>query len=69
MKKASEYRRHAAECRQLMRTVADDEQKAALEKMASTWDSLAADRERRIEQMKRIAAIEASVAGSEDNGS
>jgi hypothetical protein len=58
VKKASEYRKHAAECRQMMATAASDDQKAMLENMAQTWDSLAADRERRASQKKRIADLE-----------
>ena len=68
MKKASDYRRHAQECRELLSTVTGEEQKAALEKMASTWESLAADRERRMEQTKRIAQIETPADRSEENG-
>jgi len=59
MKKASEYKRHAQECRNMMASVSD-EQRAMLETMARTWDSLAADRERRAAQTRRIAALEAT---------
>jgi hypothetical protein len=57
MKKASEYRQHAAECRQMMAT-APAEQKIMLETMAKTWDSLADDRERQLAQKLRIADLE-----------
>jgi len=42
----------------MMATAASDDQKAMLENMAQTWDSLAADRERRASQKKRIADLE-----------
>ena len=57
MKKASEYRRHAEECRQLMAMVSP-EQRTMLETMAKTWESLAADRERFLQQSQRIASLE-----------
>ena len=59
MKKASEYRRHAAECRQMIGSATTDEQKAMLENMAKTWDALADDRKRRLMQSQRIAELEA----------
>ncbi len=46
MMKASEYRRHAAECRALAAAMASPDHKAQLIKMAETWDSMAAERER-----------------------
>lgn len=46
MKKASEYRLHAAECRALAaRSVADDHRKQ-LVAMAGTWEALADERDR-----------------------
>jgi hypothetical protein len=44
MKKASEYRQHAEECRALAGTVRDPRQLEQLLEMAKTWDQLAADR-------------------------
>jgi hypothetical protein len=44
MKKASEYRRHADECRAIARGVQDGPQRDALLEMAATWDKLAAER-------------------------
>jgi hypothetical protein len=44
MKKASEYRQHAHECRQLAASMASDEQRALMLQMADHWDKLAADR-------------------------
>ena len=43
MKKASEYRRHAEECRQLASAMEGGQRDQLLE-MAATWDKLAADR-------------------------
>ena len=43
MKKASEYRQHAEECRALARSMGDAEQRAQLLEMAATWDQLATD--------------------------
>ena len=59
MKKASEYRKHADECRQMM-TAATGEQREMLEEMAKTWDGLADDREPRVTQKERIAELEAN---------
>ena len=58
MKKASEYLRNAQECRRLVGTVSQPQQKAMLQNMADTWESLAADRERRVLQKQRIAVLE-----------
>ncbi|HYG27941.1 MAG TPA: hypothetical protein VD906_13675 [Caulobacteraceae bacterium] len=44
MKKASEYRLHAEECRQLASRMNSGEQRDQLLTMAQTWDRLAAER-------------------------
>jgi hypothetical protein len=44
MKKASEYRQHAEECRVLARGMEQGEQRDQLLEMAATWDRLAAER-------------------------
>ncbi len=44
MKKASEYRQHAEECRSLAKGLPAGEQRDQLLKMAETWEKLAADR-------------------------
>jgi hypothetical protein len=62
MKKASEYRRNAEECRRLSASTADPGHKAMLERMAETWDGLAADRGRRAAQKERIAGLEGATA-------
>jgi hypothetical protein len=45
MKKASEYRLHADECRALAGGMQNDEQRAQLLAMAEQWEVLARDRE------------------------
>jgi hemerythrin-like domain-containing protein len=47
VKKASEYRHHAAECRALAQGMKDEGHRAQLLVMAQTWESLAEVRERR----------------------
>ncbi|HEX5775700.1 MAG TPA: hypothetical protein VFX95_03370 [Caulobacteraceae bacterium] len=44
MKKASEYRQHADECRALASRMDLGEHRDQLLKMAATWDQLAAER-------------------------
>ena len=44
MKKASEYRQHAEECRAIANRMAKGVQRDQLLEMAATWDKLAADR-------------------------
>jgi hypothetical protein len=44
MKKASEYRRHAEECRALAKNMKPGEQRDQLLEMATTWENLAAER-------------------------
>ena len=44
MKKASEYRQHAQQCRELARRMAPGEQRDQLLEMATTWEKLAAER-------------------------
>jgi len=45
MKTASEYRKHAEECRVLARQVPEGEQRDQLLEMARTWENLAETRE------------------------
>jgi hypothetical protein len=54
MKKASEYRRHAEECRALAKGV-QGEQKVQLLEMAATWDNLAAERTEFIKRHPELA--------------
>jgi hypothetical protein len=44
MKKASEYREHAVECRKLASTMESEAQREQLLQMAEHWDQLAIDR-------------------------
>ena len=44
MKKASEYRQHAQECRALAGSMESAEQRALMLQMAEHWDKLAKDR-------------------------
>lgn len=46
MKKASEYRQHAEECRTLARQMKEGLQREQLLRMAQNWDQMAEDRER-----------------------
>ena len=54
MKKASEYRQHAIECRQLASGM-EGEQRTQLLEMASTWDRLAAERAELVGRHPEIA--------------
>jgi hypothetical protein len=44
MRKASEYRQHAKECRTLASAMQSDEQREQLLQMAEHWENLARDR-------------------------
>jgi hypothetical protein len=44
MKKASEYRTHAQECRDLARNMGPGDKRDQLLEMAKTWEQLAAER-------------------------
>ena len=46
MKKVSDYRQHAAECRALAQQMKPADQRERLLEMARTWDKLAEERER-----------------------
>jgi hypothetical protein len=48
VKKASEYRQHAQECRDLAKHMPPGEQREQLVRMAETWDQLAQERTRQI---------------------
>jgi hypothetical protein len=48
MKKVSEYRDHAEECRTLARRARSAEDRDMLLNMADTWDNLARAREKRM---------------------
>jgi hypothetical protein len=46
MKKAEEYRAHAAECLEMARQTRNEEHKRQLLQMAETWEMLAVQREK-----------------------
>ena len=55
MKKASEYRQHAEECRLLARKAESPEHREQLLKMTETWEQLAVERERLIARHPELA--------------
>lgn len=55
MKKASEYRKHAEECRALAKQVPEGPQREQLLEMARTWDNLANDRDALVQKHPEIA--------------
>jgi chromosome segregation ATPase len=58
VRKASEYREHAQQCRVLANRTSNSEHRAMLSRMAETWEALARDREAHIKRQRRIAALE-----------
>ena len=66
MKKASEYRQHAQECRALARNAKADEHRFQLLKMAETWEALAAERERVVRERAR-AGMSGTAASADMN--
>ena len=56
MKKASDYRAHAEECRALARNM-QGEQRDQLLEMAATWDRLASDRSELIRRHPELALV------------
>ena len=61
MKTASEYRKHAQECRALAQQVPAGEQRHQLLEMARTWDSLAEDRERLVRRHPELDTAKESI--------
>src|SRR5687767_3352190 len=59
VRKASEYRQHADECRALARKLAQTAHRDQLLEMAETWERLAADRE-------AIARMDSEPAAADD---
>jgi hypothetical protein len=55
MKKASEYRDHARECRELASHMDSDDQRALMLQMAGHWEKLAADRVALISKHPEVA--------------
>ena len=63
MKKASEYRKHAEECRVLAKAISNRQYLATLADMAETWENLARDARCTLARDKRIAALAACTTG------
>jgi hypothetical protein len=55
MKKASEYRLHAQECRSLANAMDQGEQRDQLLEMAATWDRLAEERSELVRRNPELA--------------
>jgi hypothetical protein len=55
MKKASEYREHAEQCRKLAKGMPPGEQRDQLAEMAVTWDRLAEERSDLIRRHPELA--------------
>jgi hypothetical protein len=55
MKKASEYRQHAAECRAIANQMESAEQRRQILEMAEHWEKLAADRLALLEKHPELA--------------
>jgi hypothetical protein len=58
MEKVSEYLTHAEDCRRLATFTSNVEHKAALIKMAETWEGLSRERAERLKRQQRIAALD-----------
>jgi hypothetical protein len=67
LKKSSEYREHARDCRLLARTALTAEHRLMLENMARTWDLLAEEREDRLRRQQRLAELEQGTGHSRQN--
>ena len=55
MKKASEYRQHAEQCRALARSMPAGNDRDQVLEMAATWDTLATERSRLIQRHPELA--------------
>ena len=55
MKKASEYRQHAEQCRVLARSMPAANDRDQVLEMAATWDTLATERSRLIQRHPELA--------------
>lgn len=68
MKKAYEYRQHAAECRKLARRMASDRGRDELLSIAAQWDELAEAREALIRKNPDLADAEERAQAAPANG-
>lgn len=55
MKKASEYRQHAEECRVLAKSMPTGNDREQLLEMAKTWDTLATERSKLVQRHPELA--------------
>jgi hypothetical protein len=69
MKTASEYRKHAEECRVLARQMPAGEQREQLLEMARTWDSLAETREALVRNHPELDTAKTSIKAQPRSGS
>jgi hypothetical protein len=69
MKTASEYRKHAEECRVLARQMPAGEQREQLLEMARTWDSLAETREALVRNHPELDTGKTSIKAQPRSGS
>ena len=53
MRKLSEYKEHAQECRKMAAHIKNAEHKKQLENMAETWEMLAAEREKQLKKRSK----------------
>lgn len=58
MRKVSEYREHAEECRKMAANTRNQEHKKQLQIMAEAWEMLAKEREKKIRKQSGTAAAE-----------
>jgi hypothetical protein len=64
MRKVSDYRKHAEECRKLMRGAKTPEHREMLHQMAETWESLAESREKQLQRRANSDLLRDSGKGS-----
>ena len=55
MKKASEYRQHAEECRALARSMPAGRDRDQLLEMSATWDNVATERSKLVQRHPELA--------------
>jgi hypothetical protein len=58
MKKVEDYRRHADECRAMIKQARSPEERAMLVTMAETWEALAVSRQAQIDRQKRLRELD-----------
>lgn len=69
MRKASEYRQHAKECRSLAGHAISEEHRKQLLAMAESWDTLASEREKTaLKGDIKLAPMSSRGSGSNESG-